>query len=492
MDFPWWLRAEHFLNIIFITFFIRSGIEILGTYPKLYRSQHTKPGTSWARFTVREQPKHKNFTVGGEYEDYSPIVSLPGKGLLGIGRYWHFMTAVGFTVCTIAYIVTLFATGYWRRYVPTSLDVFGQAGKDLITYLSLQIPHPVGDVPFNALQQLTYGSVILILGPFMIFTGLMQSPAIANHFHRLTAALGGRQVIRSAHWCGLAAYVLFIIGHVFMVIIHGYGHEVSKMVFGDTASPEAAAVIFTMGLVFVVVLHIIATKTSLDNPRFIERIHNVIVRPVSSRLLKLESRSDMSNHELTENFRSSGRPPEADEYKAMLAHGFEQDYLLEIGGLVERPMTLSMADLREICAGHSQTTLHHCVQGFTSVGKWTGIPVSVLLDLVKPLPGASDVVYMCFQSMGRDDPLYEGGHYYDSTPMLEARQPQTLIAIGLNDGPIPVDNGAPVRLRLETSCGFRSAKWVDRIEVVNRYDIIGEGRGGFFEDLDFYDRLQTI
>ena len=80
-----------------------------------------------------------------------------------------------------------------------------------------------------------------------------------------------------------------------------------------------------------------------------------------------------------------------------------------------------------------------------------------------------------------------------STPMVEARMPQTLIAFELNDeGEIPAKNGGPVRLRLESSTGFRSLKWLDRIEVVNRYDIILEGRGGYFEDTDFYDRNQLI
>ncbi|WP_272913492.1 molybdopterin-dependent oxidoreductase [Corynebacterium renale] len=76
--------------------------------------------------------------------------------------------------------------------------------------------------------------------------------------------------------------------------------------------------------------------------------------------------------------------------------------------------------------------------------------------------------------------------------MSEATQPETLVAISLNGEDVPVKNGAPLRMRLETSTGFRSIKWVERIEVVNRYDIIGKGRGGWFEDFDNYDRLQMI
>lgn len=490
--FPWWIRAEHFLNIIFITFFIRSGIEILGTFPRLHTSEHTPAGKQWAQFTIKEKKKHKYYSVGSEYENYSPIISLPGRGLLGQGRYWHFITVAGFVTCTIIYFVLLIFTGQWRRYVPNSLDVFPQAFNDMMTYMAFQIPDHMPGMPFNAVQQLSYGFVILLLGPFMIFTGFMQSPAVANHWPKLTKALGSRQVIRSAHWWGLVAYLAFIVIHVFMVIAHGYGHEVSKMVFGHTEAPTAAAIIFTMFLTFVVFLHVVATKTSLNNGRLVEKLNNIVVRPLTRQLIKLESRQTITDDRITPNHRASGHAPEADTYKALVAHGYEEDFVLEIGGLVERPMSLTLKDLHELAQGHSQTTLHHCVQGFSSVGKWEGIPVHALLELVKPLPGATDVIYMSHQRMGRDDPLYSESWYYDSNSMLEASQPQSLIAIGLNSDELPIKNGAPVRLRVETSTGFRSVKWLERIEVVNRYDIIGEGRGGWFEDNDYYDRMQMI
>lgn len=490
-DFPWWLRAEHFLNIIFITFFIRSGIEILGTFPRLHTNVHTRAGKQWAEFTIKSKPKHKYYAVGSEYEDYSPIISLPGRGLLGQGRYWHFMTVMGFIICFAIYYVLLFATGQWRRYIPHSWSVFPEALDNMVSYLAFQVPEHMPGYPFNAVQQLSYAAVIFIFPAFMIITGFFQSPAVNSHWPKITRAMGGRQMIRSLHWWGLMAYLAFIVVHVVMVIAHGYGHEVSKMVFGHTDSPVAGGVIFTIGLAFVVWLHIVATRTSLDHPRFIERIHNAIVRPMTRQLMKLESRQDHSPEATTEHFRASGCPPENDEYVAMLAHDYE-DYYLEIGGFVERPMTLSLAQLRELSAGHAQTTMHNCVQGFSSVGTWGGVPLHVLLDLAKPLDGATDVVFHCFQNMGRDDAIYPEGWYYESCPMMEARQEQTLVATNLDGHEIPIKNGAPMRVRMEISTGFRSAKWVERIEVVNRYDIIGKGRGGWFEDFDSYDRLQMI
>lgn len=495
MEFPWWLRLEHFVNIIFITFFIRSGIEILGTFPKLHRSIHTPLGGQWAQFTVKEKRKRKYFPASGEYDDYHPVVSLPGHGDLGQGRYWHFIGAVLWTTMMVIFWVLLLVTGQWRRYWPESWEVFPQALNDMVMYLSFQIPPAMEGYPFNAVQQLSYGFVVVLLPLFMMLTGAFQSPAVNNFFPRISRALGGRQVIRTLHFWGLAIYLAFILVHVAMVVMHGYGHEVSKMVFGDDSQPIAGGVIFTLGLVFIVFLHIWATKTSTHQPRVVARIHNFVVRPLTRTLRKLPSRQMIyGEDEITPwgQHRSSGMPPSNEEYMALSANDYDDDFILEIGGFVEQPMRLSMNDLREISHGHTQITVHHCVQGFSSVGAWDGIKLVDLLELVKPLDGATDVVVHSFQNMTRDDDNYNGAYYYESMSMEEATQPQTLIATGYAGRELPIKSGAPCRLRLETSTGFRSAKWIERIEVVNRFDIIGNGRGGFFEDTDSYDRLQML
>lgn len=330
LGFPWWLRVEHFLNIIFISFLVRSGLEILATYPKLYRSQHTVPGTAWAKFTIHDEPKHKHYTVGGEYEDYSPLVSLPGRGMLGLGRYVHFITVTGFVSCWVIYVILLTATGQWRRYVPTSWDTFGQAGQDFLAYLAFTLPHVPAGETFNALQQLTYGFIVLILTPLVILTGAFQSPAIANHFSRVTRALGGRQVIRSVHFLCLLSYVAFFVLHIFLVFVHGYFHETAKMVFGHSDYPIIGGAIFTTGLFLLLVLHIAVTRWAHADGRALERWHNLIVRPWSNLLYKLPARMhyDRSNvtgrdvglENTTQNFRCSGRPPETEEYLALMAN----------------------------------------------------------------------------------------------------------------------------------------------------------------------------
>lgn len=495
LQYPWWLRAEHLVNILFLTIFIRSGIEILGTFPKLHRSIHTQPGKQWAQFSIKEKRHHKFFPVSGEYEDYSPIVSLPGHGDVGQGRYWHFISVVLWVAMMIVYWVVLIATGQIMRYVPSDWSVFGQAWQNIVSYLAFVVPEPMDGYPFNAVQQLSYGFVVIILPLWMMVTGAFQSPAINNHFPRISRAMGGRQVIRTLHWWGLAAYLMFVVIHVLMVILHGFGHETSKMIFGTAAYPVAGGLIFGAALVLIVFCNVWATKSSTNHPAWIARLNNALVRPLT-RFLRKHSEARTTTYEAkdvtpAQNHRASGMPPSSEEYMAMLCNNWD-DYVLEIGGLVKTPMRFSVADLRRISDGYFQRTVHHCVQGFSSLGEWDGVPLERLLALVEPLEGASDVVVQCFQNMTRDDDLYSGSYYYETVPMVEATQPKTLIAFGYQGEELPMKVGAPCRLRLETSTGFRSAKWIERIEVVNRFDIIGNGKGGFFEDTDSYDRLQMI
>lgn len=496
MEYPVWLRVEHFVNILFIFLFIRSGIEILGTFPKLHRTVHTPPGGQWAQFTIKKKRRKKYYPVAGEYDDYHPLVSLPGHGDLGQGRYWHFISVVLWVTMMFIYWALLLFTGQWRRYWPEDWSVFGQAWNDLVSYMAFQIPPAMDGYPFNAIQQLSYGVVVFLLPLFMMITGAFQAPAINNFFPRVSRMMGGRQTIRTMHFWGLIAYLVFVVIHVAMVVLHGYGQEVSKMVFGHAGNPIAGGIIFTIGLIFIVWCQVWATKTSTNKPRVVEKIHNALVRPLT-RTLRANLPAQVTtykNEHVTPGteHRASGMPPSTEAYMAMVCNDYDDDYVLEIGGFVEKPMRLTLPQLRELAEGYSQNTVHHCVQGFSSVGAWDGVPLTRLLDLVKPLDGATDVVVHSFQNMTRDDDLYDGSYYYESMPMVEARQPQTLISTGYAGDELPIKNGAPMRLRLETSTGFRSAKWLDRIEVVNRFDIVGNGMGGYYEDTSSYDRLQMF
>jgi DMSO/TMAO reductase YedYZ molybdopterin-dependent catalytic subunit len=175
-------------------------------------------------------------------------------------------------------------------------------------------------------------------------------------------------------------------------------------------------------------------------------------------------------------FRPNGSiNPQTPEYLALKAGGF-RDYRLQVAGLVERPLEFSLDALRAMPA-RTQVTRHDCVEGWSVIGQWTGVPLAHLLDLARPRPGARLVVFHCF-----DDLTGDGSRYYESVDLEDAYHPQTIAAYSLNGAPVPVANGAPVRMRIERKLGYKQPKYVKLIEVVDSYAALAGGRGGYWED----------
>ncbi len=125
----------------------------------------------------------------------------------------------------------------------------------------------------------------------------------------------------------------------------------------------------------------------------------------------------------------------------------------------------------------TQITRHDCVEGWSAIGKWKGARLGALLERVGPQPAARYLVFHCADPM--DD---NGTLYYESIDLEDARHPQTLLAYELNDRPLPIANGAPIRLRVERQLGYKMAKYVMAIELVDSFRHIGGGKGGYWED----------
>ena len=186
---------------------------------------------------------------------------------------------------------------------------------------------------------------------------------------------------------------------------------------------------------------------------------------------------EFTEADLSPEFRSNGTSvPRNPAYLAMAKNGFA-DYRLTVGGLVERPMSFSLADLRAL-PGRTQITRHDCVEGWSAMGKWKGARLGALLEAVHLKPNARYVVFHCA------DPMEEDGSspYYESIDLDDAFHPQTILAYELNGKALPVANGAPLRLRLERQLGYKMAKYVMRIEIVEDFSGIAGGKGGYWED----------
>ena len=215
---------------------------------------------------------------------------------------------------------------------------------------------------------------------------------------------------------------------------------------------------------------------------------------------------EFTQADISKNFRANGSiDPKAPSYRKLVREQFET-WKLVVDGLVDEPRAYSLAELRAL-PSRMQITRHDCVEGWSCIGKWKGALLAGLLDEVKPQPQARYVVFHCADQLGADETLggvdddltdqydpdeqapQQGGSldgrsglYYETIDMVDARHPQTILAYEMNDAILPVAHGAPLRLRLERQLGYKMAKYIMRIELVESFKDIGLGKGGYWED----------
>jgi DMSO/TMAO reductase YedYZ molybdopterin-dependent catalytic subunit len=178
------------------------------------------------------------------------------------------------------------------------------------------------------------------------------------------------------------------------------------------------------------------------------------------------------------DFRVNGLDTPSDATYSGLARGRFRDYRLVVDGLVERPQMLSLAELRA-AGDRTQITRHDCVEGWSAIGKWRGVPLAIVVAMARPKANARYCVFYCY------DVDQSGQQYYESLDLHEAAHPQTLLALDLNDKALDLDHGAPVRLRIATQLGYKSAKWIRRIELAADFQHIYGGSGGYWEDQSY-------
>ena len=180
--------------------------------------------------------------------------------------------------------------------------------------------------------------------------------------------------------------------------------------------------------------------------------------------------------DLSPHFKSNGtHDPANPEYQALARDGFK-DWRLALGGLVDRPMQLSLAEIHAM-PSVTQITRQDCVEGWSCIGKWTGVPLGALLAPLGVQPKARYVMFYCFDTVeGASEP------YYESIDIAEAAHPQTILAYAMNDRTLPIPYGAPLRLRLGNQLGYKMAKYLRGIELVESFSLIRGGSGGFYED----------
>jgi len=481
--FPWWLQLQHFANMVFMLFIIRAGMQILADHPRLYWKRDSTPGTDWFRFQ-KPVPKGRIWTSKDDSVTIPAWLGIPGvRHSLGLARWWHFSMNLLWVINGVLFYVLLFATDQWRRLVPLTWGVFPAALSTAIQYASLNFPVDHSWTRYNGLQQLSYFVTVFVAAPVSILTGLMQSPAISNRLGGLGRLLN-RQAMRSVHFISFAWFVAFILAHGIMVFVTGLRENTNHMFAGVENNSWAGLPLFLVAMAILAAAWILASPFTLRHARLVQRTGAFMIGWLKALAEHGDPRSQLTEKDISPFFWPNGTMPTSAEYEALLANDFVS-YRLRISGLVEAPREFSLADLKAMTK-QEQITNHFCIQGWSGVAKWGGVPMRDILDLVRPTPGARYAVFYSFAD-GAD-----GGRYYDVHQLFNMRHDLTLLAYEMNGGALSVLHGAPLRLRCENELGFKMVKWIAAIEFVSDFAHLGAGQGGYNEDHEFYGYRMPI
>jgi thiosulfate reductase cytochrome b subunit len=481
---PWWVDVQHLFNLFLMIFIMRSGIQILADHPRLYWTRHSTPGREWFRFQ-NAVPADPMWTAKQDSVTLPRHLGLPGvRHSIGLARWWHLGCDVLWLANGLVFYVLLFSTGQWRRIVPTTWSVFPSAASVAIQYLSLDWPTEHGWTAYNGLQQLAYFVTVFVAAPLALVTGLGMSPALSTRFKAVSKRLS-IQVARSLHFLVLCWFVVFIVVHVALVFATGLLRNLNHVYAGRDDASWIGFTIFAVSTAVLVVAWVAATPCTLRRPRTVQRIGFALVGPFQRLFEHVDATpGDYDEDDISPYFWHNGAVPTTDEYQRLVADDFAS-WRLRVHGQVERPVELSLDDLRHL-PHHEQISQHFCIQGWSGIARWGGVSMATILDLVRPKPEARWVI---FTSLG-DGP--EGGRYYDAHPIEQMRSPLTMLAYDMNGETLSHGHGAPLRLRNELQLGFKQVKWLAGIEFVVDFADVAGGYGGYNPDHEFFGYRQSI
>jgi methionine sulfoxide reductase catalytic subunit len=330
---------------------------------------------------------------------------------------------------------------------------------------------------------LAYFGAVFVAAPLAFVTGLLQAPAIAA---RLGLGWGrlNRQVARSVHFIVLLYFLFFIVIHTVMVYMTGLLVNLNHITTGMNVAAWTGLWLYVIWMTVVVVAWFAASPLTLRYPRLVQKTGRALVGWAKWQLEWGDPRAIYPERAISPYFWPNGSLPTSAKYLNLRDKGF-RDYTLRFDGLIENPVELSFDQLKAM-PKQEQITQHYCIQGWSGVAKWGGVPMRDILALVRPLPQARWVVFYSFA------PGAEGGRYYDAHDITHMQHRLTLLAYEMNGEPLNELHGAPLRLRNELELGFKHVKWIEAVEFVASFEHLGAGQGGYNEDHEFYGYRQSI
>ena len=318
-------------------------------------------------------PKDRIWTAKDDSVTLPMWLGIPGlRHTLGLSRWWHFSVNLLWLINGIAFYALLFSTDQWRRLVPLTWEVFPSALSTAIQYASLNFPVDEGWTRYNGLQQLSYFITVFVAAPVSIFTGLMQSPAISN-------ALGwfgrvfNRQAMRSVHFLSFAWFVGFILAHGAMVFVTGIRQNTNHMFAGVDDASWTGFPLFLLATAILLAAWLVVSPFTIRYARLVQRTGAFTIGWLMGLAEGWDPRSQLTKKDISSYFWPNGTMPNSKEFDDLVAEDFAS-YRLRVNGLVERPQEFFLAELKAM-PQQEQITTHFCIQGWSGVAEWGGVPM---------------------------------------------------------------------------------------------------------------------
>ena len=433
-----------------------------------------------------------------EERGFPSWATLPSYQDLAMGRRWHFFFAWILVLNGLVYFANLIFSRHIRELWPSLADLRA-IPHAIVEHLRLRFPSGDEALHYNVLQKLAYLSVVIAF-PILILAGLTMSPAVDAAFPWLLTLFHGRQA------CALRAFPARGLPRSVPDRASGDGgafrsHQQHALDDHRPLSDQGGAAMSGERLIrpaqaqltrrkLLIGLGIGAAAAPLSacsfdtgSPEALNILEKAetLTKAAQRALLGPETAlaPEFPPGAISAYFKPNGSvDPEDPGYVALRQGGFK-DWKLEVGGLVERPMKLSLADLRAL-PSRSQITRHDCVEGWSCIGQWKGAQLSTVLTAAGLKPQARYIAFFCADTL--EETLDNTGRYYETIGLIDAFHPQTILAYEMNYAPLKVGHGAPLRLRVERQLGYKMAKYIMRIEAIDDFAKISRGRGGFWED----------
>jgi len=236
-----WVRASHWIGAASLFVLAVTGVFILMVHPRLYWGE---AGNDLMPALI-ELPISRNHQHGG-WATPTPFFARPGGPVSasrtfeifnqnGWGRSLHFLAAWCLVVPGVLYVMGGLAGGHFRTHLwPRSEELAPRAvWRSVVDHLRLRIPPATGGPRYNVLQKVAYSAVVFLAAPAMVLTGLAMSPAVGAAVPLLPRLFGGYQSARTIHFATFVLLVLFVVGHLVMVVASGFRRQMRAMTVGE-------------------------------------------------------------------------------------------------------------------------------------------------------------------------------------------------------------------------------------------------------------------